>query len=146
MNEFFLNSPSFQFNQFYNFLLERLSIFADKYLGYIGTIVFALFSMNTVEAAQGDRIITVIKTLTQDIYTDFVYLSLGFVTTISIYHLIMIVFHSGDDQSRRKHVMAIITAVGAWVIINLFALGVSKIFGITGQTTPADIFNTGGYN
>ncbi len=96
-------------------------------------------------AAQGDKIITVITSLTNDLYLDFVYLSLGFVTTVCVFHLILIIINAGDEQARRNHVKAIITAVGSWILINVFAYLIFKIFNLTGSNTPDDIFNAGGY-
>lgn len=110
-------------------------------------ITMLLFSseFKPVYAAQGDRVITVIKNLTQDVYGDFVYLSLGFVTVVCIYHLIMIVFTAGDDRARNKHLKAIITAILAWAVINIFGFFIQKIYAQTGQSTASDVFSTGSY-
>lgn len=123
------------------------SIFYTKLLRTLLVLInLVLQLMPHIFAAQNDRIITIITKLTQDLYGDFVYLSLGFLTTICVFHLIMIVFKSNDDQSRNQHVKAIFTAVIAWVIINILTFFIAKVFNLTGQNTPADIFNTGNYN
>lgn len=117
-----------------------------RFLLLLLNLLFQVTSTSTVFAAQNDKIITVITTLTQDLYSDFVYLSLGFVTTVCVYHLILIVFRSNDDRSRNQHLKAIFTAVVAWIAINVLVFFISKVFNLTGQNTPADIFNTDYYN
>lgn len=142
MNKSFLNST--QLFSKLNFCLSKPGRI-KKLIRTVLLIPTLWINPTIALAAPGDQIISVIKDITQDIYMDFVYLSLGFATTVCIYHLIIIIFNSGDDQTRNKHVKAISTALLAWVLINIFALCIAKIFNLTGQFTPADIFSTGGF-
>lgn len=123
------------------FYLKPFFVFTT--LSNIFTYLF--ITTTTVNAAQGDKIITAITSLAQDVYSDFVYLSLGFATVVCIYHLICIIFVSGDERSRSHHTKAIVTTIIAWALINVFTLVILKIFNLTGSNTPSDIFDSSGY-
>lgn len=145
MEPILLNSRTFRRAEHYRRCCEALRRYGDKLCAIILSSFFIYSKSYPVQAAQTDKIITVVTALTQDLYMDAVFLSLGFCTTVCVFHLICIVFQSGDERGRSKHVKAIITAVVAWMAINLFAFLIAKIFNLTGANTPSDIFNAGGY-
>lgn len=121
---------------------KYLKIFISLFL-FTSTINF---TTNAVNAAQGDKIITVITSITQDFYDSFIYLSTGFLITICVYHLICVIFTSSDDQRRKTHIHAIGTALLAWIGINTFIFLIYKIFALTGQNSLTDIFDSSSYS
>lgn len=118
---------------------QKLSKYADKIrlavLGFFALLsgwLYAtpMFAQDNLTAT--NTIVEKIFKLIQSFYNDFVYLSLGLLAAVVIYHLLRIILASGDDRERSLHTRAIITAFIAWFVINTFMFIVTKLLDITG--------------
>lgn len=97
--------------------------------------------------AASNVIVQKIADLIEDFYGDFVFLSLGVLAAVVVYHLIRIMLASGDDRERSMHTRAIVTAIIAFFVINVFMFIVQKLLEITGGRNTLNnnqLFNKNG--